>query len=359
MAARRDTLIDAAVALAVFAATLALVAAGDGISPAGAVLAALASLPLVARRRAPLAVFVATALASTALAGVATPEGPPIGATLALYWAAVAGGRQRRTIAAAAVLLLAHAAAGGLARDAFPGAELLFGITVWGGAWLAGDRTRLRRERMAELEERAERAEREAEQERRLAAAEERARIARDLHDSAGHAINVILVHAGLGRMRSGMQEFETIEQVARETIGEIDQLVGALREGPRADVEPPPGLAALPRLVERHREAGLDVTTAVHGERRALSGAVDRAAYRILQEALTNAARHGGGSARVELGFDGGVELTVTNPLRPGGATGGGGHGVVGMRERATLLGGSLEAGERDGRFEVSARLP
>ena len=155
------------------------------------------------------------------------------------------------------------------------------------------------------------------------------------------------------------MQEFETIEQVARETIGEIDQLVGALREGPRADVEPPPGLAALPRLVERHREAGLDVTTAVHGERRALSGAVDRAAYRILQEALTNAARHGGGSARVEVGFDEGVALTVTNPLRPGGATGGGGHGVVGMRERATLLGGSLEAGERDGRFEVSARLP
>ena len=94
-------------------------------------------------------------------------------------------------------MLAVHVVAGGIL-----GAEILFGITVWGGAWLAGDRTRLRRERMAELEERALRAEREAERERRLAAAEERARIARDLHDSAGHAINVILVHAGVGRLR-------------------------------------------------------------------------------------------------------------------------------------------------------------
>ena len=195
--------IDIGIAAAVFAGTVALVAAaGDGVDAPAVVLAALASLPLIARRRAPLETFVVTALASTALAAVAAPEGPPLGPTLALFWAAQAGGRERRTLLAAAVLLPAHAAAGGLARDAFPGAELLFGIAVWGGAWLAGDRARLRRERMAELEERAARAEREAERERRLAAAEERSRIARDLHDSAGHAINVILVHAGLGRMR-------------------------------------------------------------------------------------------------------------------------------------------------------------
>ena len=145
------------------------------------------------------------------------------------------------TWALAAALLAAHLAATGLKQDSFPGAEILFGVAVWGGAWLAGDRSRLRRERMAELEERALRAEREAERERRLAAAEERTRIARDLHDSAGHAINVILVHAGLGRLRAedpeGAREaFQTIEDVARETVGEIEQLVGVLREDATAD---------------------------------------------------------------------------------------------------------------------------
>jgi signal transduction histidine kinase len=358
--------IDSLLAIAAFAGTLGLIAAaGGGVDAGAVVLAALASLPLAARRRAPLPVFVITALASTALAAVATPEGPPIGPTLALFFAADAGTPAPVTLATATVLLVAHATAGGLARDAFPGPELLFGIAVWGGAWLAGDRARLRRQRIAELEDRAARAEREAEQERRLAAAEERSRIARDLHDSAGHAINVILVHAGLGRLRSARDEldvrteFETIEQVARETIGEIDQLVGALRAEPRDDVEPPPGLAALPRLVERHRAAGLDVTATVHGERPPLPRAVDRAAYRILQEALTNAARHGSGTARVEVAFDDGVELTVTNPLGGDGRGTSGGHGVVGMRERATLLGGTLDAGARDGRFEVTARLP
>ena len=180
-------------------------------------------------------------------------------------------------------------------------------MLVWGGAWLAGDRTRLRHERMAELEERALRAERDAERERRLAAAEERTRIARDLHDSAGHAINVILVHAGAGRLPAerdppaAREAFETIEEVARETVGEIDQMVRALREdGTDGEgVEPPPGLAALDGLVERHRAAGLAVTARSSGSGDALPPAVDRGAYRILQEALTNAARHGDGSAR------------------------------------------------------------
>jgi signal transduction histidine kinase len=183
----------------------------------------------------------------------------------------------------------------------------------------------------------------------------------------------VILVHAGLGRLRSerhlaGAREaFETIEEVARETIGEIDQLVGVLREDAspsegRGDVEPLPGVAALDGLVERHRAAGLDVTTTVRGDRRPISPGVDRGAYRILQEGLTNAARHGDGSAQVELAFGRSLlEVIVANPLRPGGRAraDGGGHGVIGMRERAALLGGSLEADARDGHFRVRARLP
>jgi len=273
-------------------------------------------------------------------------------------------------LATVAVLLVAHASAGGIADDRFPAAELAYGVLVWGGAWLAGDRARMRRERMAELEDRALRAEREAERDRRLAAAEERTRIARDLHDSAGHAINVILVHAGLGRLRSEQggedvrAEFETIEQVARETVGEIDQMVGALRMDERAEgeVEPPPGLAALDALVERHRAAGMDVTTNVRGERRPLTPAVDRGAYRILQEALTNAARHGGGRAEMELAFDDHeLAVTVENPLgaEPPAREPGDGHGLAGMRERAELLGGRFEAGPSAGGFRVGFRVP
>ncbi|MGH2949136.1 MAG: sensor histidine kinase [Solirubrobacteraceae bacterium] len=378
---RIDLRVDAAIAVVVFALSLGLLAAGDtdlgehagDVDALGVVLTALASLPLVARRIAPLHVFVLTGLASAALHGLAAPAGPPIGPTVALFWVAAAGGESRAgprvVLAVVVTVFVAHLTATGLAEGAFPGTESLLGALVWSAAWLAGDRTRLRQERMAELEERALRAEREAERERRLAAAEERMRIARDLHDSAGHAINVILVHAGLGRLRTerdpaGAREaFETIEDVARETVGEIDQLVRVLREDRdgRDGVEPPPGVAALDGLVERHRAAGLDVTTTVRGERRPLPPSVDRGAYRIVQEALTNAARHGEGSARVRVDFGhDALEVTVANPLRRGRAAHGvDGHGVVGMRERAALLGGSLQAGARNGHFEVHARLP
>jgi signal transduction histidine kinase len=380
---RSDLLIDTAIALAVFAASLGLLAAGTEAQGGagefdltGVLLTAVATLPLVARRRAPLLVFVVTAGASIALQALAQPAGPPLGATLALYWVA-AGNESSRdrsglTLLLVAVLLAAHATAAALGRGSFPDVEFLFAVVVWGAAWLAGERTRLRREQIAELEERALRAEREAERERRLAAAEERTRIARDLHDSAGHAINVVLVHAGLGRLEveqdpdKARAAFETIEQVARETLGEIDELVRVLRsDAPEARtgaVEPPAGLAALDGLVERHRAAGLEVTTRVRGDRPTVPPAVDRGAYRILQEALINAARHGRGGADVEVTFNGTeLELSVANAIRSErtGGTAGGGHGIIGMRERAALLGGHLEAGARNGRFEVHAHLP
>jgi signal transduction histidine kinase len=368
---RSERLLDAAIAVAVFLASVALLAAGENeaggeVGAPAVLLTALASLPLVARRRAPLPVFVLTALASTVVYAVGEPVGPPLGPTLALYWVAAGGeqsrARTRRTLGIVAAMLAAHLTAAGV-----PGMEILYGIVLWGGAWVAGDRTRLRRERIAALEERALRAEREADRERRLAAAEERGRIARDLHDSAGHAINVILVHAGMGRLQaernpeSAREAFETIEDVARETVGEIDQMVRVLRDdGSREGVEPPPGLAALEGLVERHRATGLNVTTSIRGDRRPLPPGIDRGAYRILQEALTNAARHGDGNAHVDVVFGGGaLELEVDNPLGRAARDTGGGHGVIGMRERATLLGGHLEARARDGRFELHARLP
>jgi signal transduction histidine kinase len=378
-------MIDAGIAVVVFGLSLALLAAGGAVGESEAdargldglavVLAALASLPLVARRRAPLAVFALTAAASAVLNGLGYPPGPPLGPTIALYFLAVSPEQTRvptRLTAATVVALYAvHVGAVGFARDEFPTVPLLFGALVWGAAWVVGDRVRSRRVRMAELEERVLRAEREAERERRLAAAEERTRIARDLHDSAGHAINVILVQAGAARLLSerdparARAALETIEEVARETVQDIDQLVRVLRDDggfpePAGDVEPPPGLAALDALAERHRAAGLNVTVDVDGSRRELVAAVDQAAYRILQEALTNAARHAGGTAEVQILFGSNeLEINVINSIPPDLIAAGGGHGIVGMQERAALLGGRLQAGAADGVFRVHARLP
>jgi signal transduction histidine kinase len=244
------------------------------------------------------------------------------------------------------------------------------------GAWFAGERSRLRREQMEELEQRARRAERAAEREQLLAVAEERTRIARDLHDSAGHAISVIAVRAGAARLRHhedpdrSLAALAAIERQARQTVEQIDRLVAGLREPGAADgtVEAPPGLASVDTLIAHHAGAGLAATLQITGEPRPLGAATDQAAYRIIQEALTNAARHGAGGATVTVAFGAdGLEIDVTNSVTAGGGTAGvdgghrtgGGHGLIGMRERATLLGGTLVAGRANGAFRVAARLP
>jgi signal transduction histidine kinase len=366
-------LADALIAVVVLTFSLAAIARGGfdddgkGLDAVADVLVALTAVPLVARRLAPLPVFAVVTAATATLYGLRYGIGPPLGFAVALYTVAdqrAEDARLRRAalVASVVILLGPH-----LVRDGFA-PEVFLGAGVWAAAWFAGDRTRLRRERMAELEERARNAEREAERERRLAAAEERMRIARDLHDSAGHAINVILVQAGAARL---LQERDpagaraallTVEEVARDTLGEIDQLVRALRDDlSNGEVEPPPGLAALDTLAERYRVSGLAVDVTVNGDRRPLSPAVDRAAFRILQEALTNAAWHGDGSAEVAIEFaPNALEIAVTNPTAPGPSErDGGGQGIVGMRERAQLLGGTLEAGANNGSFRVHARLP
>jgi signal transduction histidine kinase len=222
-----------------------------------------------------------------------------------------------------------------------------------------------RRQRFAQIRERAEQARREGAREQRLAVAEERNRIARDLHDSAAHAINVILVQAGAARLlqerdpEAARRALTTIEDVARETIAEIDGMVRGLRErdGP---VEPPIGLAAARTLVDRHRESGLETDLRTVGTPRALAPSLDQAAYRILQETLTNAARYGDGKADVEIDYGPHqLALTVSNGVSNASEATGGGHGILGMRERAELLGGTLEADETGGRFVVRATLP
>jgi signal transduction histidine kinase len=372
--ASRKPFVDTLIAGVVLAFSLAAIARGrfvddgQGLDAVAVVLVALTALPLVARRVAPLPVFAIVTAATAALYELDYGLGPPVGFAVALYTVAderdegQEGLRRALLALSAVVLLVPH-----LIREGFA-PEVFLGAGVWAAAWFAGDRTRLRRERIAELEERARTAEREAERERRLAAAEERMRIARDLHDSAGHAISVILIQAGAARLlqerdpAGARAALQTVEDVARDTLGEIDQLVRALRDDlPVGEVEPPPGLAALEALAERYRVSGLAVTVTVDGARRPLSPAVDQAAYRILQEALTNAAWHGRGSAEVAIEFaPRTLEIAVTNPAAPSSPErDGSGHGIVGMRERAQLLGGTLEAGADNGSFRIHARLP
>ena len=339
---------------------------GSGeIDVATVTLTAFTTLPLLAWRRSPFGVFVLTAVANVVLAAVVSPIGVPLGPAAALYLLAANRDETsppiRRIATTAVSLLAAYLVAAAFVVATFPASELLHAALLWAVAWFAGERTRLRREQIAELK-------REAQRERLLAAAEERARIARDLHDSAGHAINVIAVRAGAARLRhredpdQSLVALESIEELARRTAEEIDHFVGALRERTGADVvEAPPGLASVATLVEQHAGAGLDVACSTTGTRRPIASAVDQAAYRILQEALTNASRHGVGPAQLAITFgDTALELRVTNRIATGGSNPSTcGHGLVGMHERAALLGGEFDAEERDNIFCLRTRLP
>jgi signal transduction histidine kinase len=371
--------VDAAIAAVALTGSLAQLShggiAGTHAGPGeldwtGGALVAGSTLPLLAWRRAPRAVFAITALAAVVLGALGYPLALALGPAAALFLLAASRDEEdpwnRLDTGAAVGLFGAFFGASALADGDFPGSELLHTGLAWAVAWFAGDRTRLRHEHIAELAERAVRTEREAERERLLATAEERARIARDLHDSAGNAINVIAVRAGTARMRRDPERsqaaLEAIEELARRTGAEIDQIVGTLRDRGSPDaVDEPPGLASLETLVARHAAAGLKVSVSREGDAERLEGAADQAAYRILQEALTNAARHGTGAAQVELRFgDAALELRVTNPASGGNGTRvSGGHGLIGMRERATLLGGSLEVQRANGSFRIRARLP
>ena len=385
----RQALADGTIAVLALTASVALLAHGgtDALGPrapasapgvgspgldlTGLVLVAASTLPVAAWRRAPRGVFAGTVVASVVLVGLGYPLDLMVGPAAALYLLAASRcdplSRSSLLVAVVgAVVVAVLATTGGDRRLA--GIGSLHTPLAWALAWLAGERARLRRVEMAELSQRARSAERQAEAERRLAVADERARIARDLHDSAGHAVSVIAVHAGAARLawprdpERALAATETIEDLARRTAAEIDGIVGALRECAGGDdVEPPPGLGSLDDLVERHRTAGLEVVLRRAGTARAVAEAVGQAVYRIAQEALTNAARHGTGEAMVEVTFGvDALELVVTNPVGDRAAVRSrGGHGLVGMRERVALVGGDLRAGESGDRFRVHALVP
>ena len=244
-----------------------------------------------------------------------------------------------------------------------PWGDVAFGVVVFFTLWYAGRRLRLR-------EERAERLLREKQEETERIVAEERARIARELHDVVAHRVSLMTVQAGAAKTvaasdpAAAVRAMAAVEAAGRQALDELRHLLGVLR--PAADaaaMQPQPRLADLAGLVEQARQAGVEVSLVDDDLRAALPARVELSAYRIVQESLTNVVKHAGTGARtcVRLTSDGGyLDVEVTDDGRGATVLPGAGHGVVGMRERALLLGGSLDVGPRPGGgFRVHARLP
>ncbi len=241
---------------------------------------------------------------------------------------------------------------------------------VFGLGWLIGYALRERTERTEEAEDRAARAEREREAAARMAVAEERGRIARELHDVVAHAVSMMLLQVGAVRHRMpesaavDREALRNVEHAGRTALAEMRRLLNAMREeGDDAELMPHPGLADLDRLVRDVGAAGLEVDLRVLGEPSPLPPGLDLSAYRIVQEGLTNSLRHGG-ATRAEVTVDYRLDelrLEVRDHGAGGGAASDGhGHGLVGIRERVKLFGGEMSAGAAPGGgFLVRARLP
>ncbi|HLE98445.1 MAG TPA: histidine kinase [Gaiellaceae bacterium] len=318
------------------------------------------TLSLAWRRRAPLvvlAVAIVTMLLANLVSALDAPATPAIALVVAVYSVGAHTAGLRASIGALGVA----GVIGVIAARQLSLADVLFIAMIVGGAWLAGRAIRHRRLRETQLER--EKAEAEA------AIAEERTRIARELHDVVAHAISVIVLQARGGRKlldaepEEARQALDAIERTASQALGEMRRLLGLLRE---SDAElalaPQPTLSRLEDLVGQVREAGLPVEVAVEGEPRELPPGVDLSAYRIVQEALTNALKHAGpATARVTVRYgDGELDLEISDDGVGAGNGGGAGQGLAGIRERVAVFGGDVETGQRpEGGYAVRARLP
>ncbi|MCF3121251.1 sensor histidine kinase [Streptomyces arenae] len=255
----------------------------------------------------------------------------------------------------------------------------MFQMVPFALAWVLGDSIRTRRAYLAQLEERADRLEKEREAQSKVAVAAERARIARELHDVVAHNVSVMVVQAdGAAYVLDtapdqAKKALETISGTGRQALAEMRRLLGVLRTGePEESGEyvPQPDVEQLDELIEQVRTAGLPVDFKVEGTPRPLPSGVELTAYRIVQEALTNTRKHGGENAGASVRlvyFDDGLGLLVEDDgkgapheLYEDGGADGSGHGLIGMRERVGMVGGTLDAGPRPGGgFRISALLP
>ncbi|MGA5557926.1 sensor histidine kinase [Streptomyces lavendulocolor] len=351
--------VDLAVALLVqVAVTLPFVVPRDPRLPeadwAAYGLTTLTVLPLVWRRRAPLAVLLAilgtSALYELALDGPGQPL-PYTGLVIVYTIADLSPPRRRLGV----LLMLPVVVAGSVWLNTRSVRELTFSLFVFGTAYAFG--------RLADTRRRANRVE--AEQ----AAARERARIAREMHDILSHAVSLMVVQAEAGpvAVRTAPERaeaaFDAISETGRDAMAQLRRMLGVLREADDAPRSPQPGAADLPGLLERVRSSGLDVAYEVTGTARPLPPALAATVYRVVQEALTNTVRHAAArAATVELAYgEDHVRMSVTDDGRGPRGAGGGGHGLIGVRERAAAHGGGAEYGPGPGGrgFRVAVTLP
>ncbi|MBD5786048.1 two-component sensor histidine kinase [Cellulosimicrobium terreum] len=356
--------------------TLAVVLEGVLATPGPPVLetvcSALAAATLVRRRVQPVLPLSATAAALVVPSVVGEPSlSTIVPALVAVYSAVVWGARTAGFVVAGFELVLFVGVA--LVRSAADAVTVLaVGIGLFGIAVASGVAVASRRAVVEAARDRADRAEATRELEARRRVADERVRIARELHDVIGHRLAVISVQAGLAerfltsRPESAREALERVQSSSEDVLAELGTLVRVFRDGSDAPpTEPVRSERDLPALVDEARAAGLDVTVTVSGSRHDLPPMVGLAVYRVVQESLTNARKHGDGRAvvSVERG-DEEVRVTTTNAVaptadRPAGASGPRGFGLVGLRERAIALGGTLTYGVERGAFVLRAQIP
>ncbi|MFF4618538.1 sensor histidine kinase [Nonomuraea jabiensis] len=339
--------------------------------PLGGVLVVLACAPVAARRRWPLAAMCAELVPETLLSVLGYGSGASGLAGLVLLYS-VASYRGLAMALAGLLISLVTYVLGALAGPvrAASWSEHVVVAVVLVAVWGAGRSLRLRRAYLDELKDRAERLERARAADTRAARAEERSRIARELHDVVAHHVSVMTVQASAARRvlasdpDLACEALSAIEHTGRMAMAEMRSIVGVLRTDARAELGPQPGVQDLPALVDQMREAGLATRLIVEGEPRPLPAGVDLAAYRLAQEGLTNSLRHAGAGAKavVTVRHDP-HELDVRvqdDGLGAAGVSARPGHGLVGIRERVALYGGILNIGPLPGGgFEVRARFP
>ena len=374
----RSLAFDVALGLLATGAWMAEVSGGD-VTPVVVVLGVVAGGALILRRSAPLAVLLTTLGAVVAIAIITPDAGDPLEASaasvlIALYTTAALC-ELRESIAALAltagvlmVLSLATADVENRQTSALGGAIVVGALSA--GIWGLGAYAQTRRRYAREQQERLAQLERERDQLARIAVHEERASIARELHDIVAHSVSVMLV--GVRGARDVLRTSPTVaddalahvETSGEQSLAELRRILALLREPEDgAESRPQPSLADLDELVADYRDAGLPVRLEVTGEQEPLPGGVELSVYRIVQEALTNVLKHSRPTrVTVTLAFrDSRLELEVVDDgTTPDNAIEMPGHGIVGMRERVALLGGELETGRRvGGGYRVAARLP
>jgi signal transduction histidine kinase len=381
--------VDALIALGLTGLSLITILGGardlGRVEPLSLLLLVLQTLPLTLRRVWPVGVYAVTVVATIGHALFATESlNTTLGFLFALFTVAERSGR--RTSVACAVAGAISIAALFVWKAPLPAAlgSLIQTELVMFMAWVLGIWSRDRHLRLGTAEERARRLEEQREEEALRAVVEERERIARELHDVVTHHVSVIVIQAGAAlralerRPADARRAVEAIDATGRQALGDMRRMLGILGRaggdeataaggpsGTDAELAPMPSLERLGELLEKVRAAGMPVELSISGERRALDPGIELSAYRIVQEALTNALKHAPGArARVSVSYEPtSLEVRVVNEGggggQPLGAPGPSGHGLIGMRERVAVFGGKFEAGPVGRGFGVVARLP